>query len=124
MSFRRRWRVRLTAASEADIRDILLWTANRFGDAQARVYADTLSRAAQVLTEGSAVPGAGRRDDIADGVMTLHVARDGRKGRHVLTYRVGVPSDPLVIDVLRVFHDAMDLRRHVGEAKDEEANHE
>ena len=124
MSSRRRWRVRLTGVSEADIRDIVLWTANRFGEVQARVYADTLSRAMQVLAEGPTVPGARRRDDIADGVMALHVARDGRKGRHVLVYRVGVPSDPPVIDVLRVLHDAMDLRRHVGETRDEEANHE
>jgi len=123
MTSRRRWRVRLTAAAEADVRDIVLWTAKRFGAAQARAYADTLSRAIRSLAEGSAIPGARRREDIAKRIMALHVARSGRKGRHLVVYRVGAPAKPPVIDVLRVLHDAMDLPRHVGERKDEDSNH-
>ena len=123
MTSRRRWRVRLAAAAEADVRDIVLWTAKGFGAAQARAYADTLSRAIRALAEGPAVPGARRREDIAKGIMALHVARGGRKGRHVVLYRVGSPAKPPVIDVLRVLHDAMDLPRHVGERKDEDSNH-
>lgn len=124
MTSRRRWRVRLTAAAEADVRDIVLWTVNRFGAAQARAYANTLSRTIRALAEGSAVPGATRREDVAKGIMLLHVARSGRKGRHVLVYRVGVPAKPPVVDVLRVLHDAMDLPRHVDETKEEDSNHE
>ena len=123
MTSRRRWRVRLTAAAEADVRDIVLWTAKRFGEAQARAYSDTLSRAIRALAEGPAVSGARRREDIARGIMALHVARGGRKGRHFVVYRVGAPPKPPVIDVLRVLHDAMDLTRHVGERKDEDSNH-
>ena len=37
-----RWRVRLAAAAENDFRNILGWTSERFGEAQARVYAETL----------------------------------------------------------------------------------
>ena len=118
----RRWRVRLTAAGEADVRDIVRWTANRFGVAQARAYADTLSRAIRALAEGPAVPGARRREDIAKGIMALHVARGGRKGRHIVLYRVAAPVSPPGIDVLRVLHDAMDLPRHMGETKDEDSN--
>ena len=123
MNARRRWRVRLTAAAEADVRDIVLWTAKRFGAAQARAYADTLSGAIRALAERPAVPGARRREDIATGIMTLHVAGRGRKGRHLAVYRVGAPAQPPVVDVLRVLHDAMDLPRHVGERKDEDSNH-
>lgn len=123
MTSRRRWRVRLAAAAEADVRDIVLWTARRFGEAQARAYADTPSRAIRVLAEGPAVPGARRREDIANGIMALHVARGGRKGRHVVLYRVAAPVSPPAIDVLRVLHDAMDLSRHVSETKDEDSNH-
>ncbi len=61
---------------------------------------------------------------MAKGVMALHVARGGRKGRHIVLCRVGAPANPPVIDVLRVLHDAMDLPRHVGETKDEDSNHE
>ncbi len=123
MTSRRRWRVRLTVAAEADVRDIALWTANCFGAAQARAYAATLSGAIRELAEGPAVPGARRREDIAKGIMALHVVRGGRKGRHVVVYRVGAPAKPPVIDVLRVLHEAMDLSRHVGETKDEDSNH-
>ena len=110
MTSRPRWRVRLTAAAEADVRDIVLWTAKRFGAAQARAYADTLSRAIRSLAEGPAI-------------MALHVARGGRKGRHLVVYRVGAPAKPPVMDVLRVLHDAMDLPRRIDEAKDEDPNH-
>lgn len=123
MTSRRRWRVRLAAAADRDIREILRWTARRFGDTQARVYAGTLSEAIQALADGPRVPGARKRDDIAKGIMALHVARGSRKGRHFLLYRVGAPSNPPVIDVLRVLHDAMDLPRHIDEAEDEDPNH-
>ena len=109
----RHWRLRLAAAAEDDIRNTLHWTSERFGEAQARVYAETLTRAIEALTTGPEVPGSRRRDEIAQGLMTLHVARGGRKGRHLVLYRVGRPEEPPVIDVLRLLHDSMDPIRHV-----------
>ena len=35
----RPWQVRLTAVAEADFQDILRWTLDHFGAAQARAYA-------------------------------------------------------------------------------------
>jgi len=113
MTDRPRWRVRLAAAAEADFREILRWTQERFGEARARVYADTLSEAIAALAGGPRIPGAKARDDIAKGLFALHVARSGRKGRHFVMYRVGTPVNPPVIDVLRLLHDAMDLPRHL-----------
>ena len=52
----RRWTVRLTAAAEADFREILRWTVAQFGQAQAHVYAETLSAALSELAAGPAVP--------------------------------------------------------------------
>ena len=115
----RRWRVRLTTAAESDFRNILRWTSERFGHAQARIYSETLTRAVQALTDGPHVAGSSRRDEIVEGLMTLHVARGGRKGRHFVLYRIGNPSEPPTIDVLRLLHDSMDLVRHVGAAKDD-----
>ena len=109
----RRWRIRLTAAAEDDFRGILLWTLARFGEAQALVYAGTLSRALAALADGPTVLGARARDDIAKGLFTLHVAREGRKGRHLVLFRVGRDQGEEVIEVLRLLHDAMDLPRHV-----------
>lgn len=46
----RSWTLRITAAAEADLREILAWTVQRFGTRQARVYASTVSAAIQALT--------------------------------------------------------------------------
>ena len=109
----RPWSVRLAAAAEADIQDILHWTVGQFGEAQARVYAETLSAALEALTAGPRVPGAKARDDIAKGLFTIHVARHGRRGRHFVVFRIGQDQGREVIEVLRVLHYAMDLPRHL-----------
>ena len=106
-------RVRVTATAENDIRNILQWTHERFGDAQVRIYGETLTRAIQALTEGPIVPGSRRRDEIGEGLFTLHVARGRRKGRHLVLYRVGDNNTSRMIEVLRLLHDSMDLVRHV-----------
>lgn len=108
--------MRLTAAAEADFREILRWTVARFGEAQARVYARTLSAALTDLAGGPAIPGVRERGEIAKGLFTLHVARKGRKGRHFIVFRVGQDRGLAVIEVLRVLHDAMDLQRHLPAA--------
>ena len=83
----RRWTVRLTATAEADFQEILLWTVDQFGEAQARAYAETISVALADLAAGPTVVGARERDDIGKGLSTLHVARNGRKGRHFVLFR-------------------------------------
>lgn len=107
----RQWTVRLTAAAEADFREILFWTVDQFGEAQARTYAETISAALADLAAGPTVVGARERDDIGKGLSTLHVARKGRRGRHFVLFRTDIAG--AVIDVLRLLHDAMDLPRHV-----------
>lgn len=106
------WPVRLAAAAEADFQDILRWTTERFGVAQAEIYAETLSSAVAALTAGPTVLGARRRDEIGKGLFTLHVARSRRKGRHFVVFRIGHDQGREVIEVLRLLHDAMDLPRH------------
>jgi toxin ParE1/3/4 len=59
------------------------------------------------------VPGAKPRDDIAPGLRSLHVARSGRKGRHIIIFRARGSDKTAVIEVLRILHDAMDLPRHL-----------
>lgn len=109
----RNWTIRLTAAAEADFEGILRWTADQFGEAQARTCADSVSAAVNDLTAGPTVTGAKRRDDILKGIFTLHVAHKGRKGRHLVMFRVGYGADHDVIEILRLLHDAMDLQRHL-----------
>ncbi len=109
----RLWSVRLTAAAQADFTEILRWTDRQFGKAQAHRYADTISAALDDLAAGPAVAGSKKRDDIQPGIVSLHVARNSRKGRHFVMFRVGRTPQGDVIDVLRILHDAMDLERHL-----------
>ena len=109
----RRWRIRLTAAAETDFRNILRWTSGHFGERQAHVYANTLTKAIKALTEGPDLAGARERNDIGEGLRGLHVDRGRRKGRHFVLYRAESQAGPPTIDVLRLLHDSMDLpRRH------------
>ena len=110
---RRRWAVRLTAAAEADFEQIVRWTAEQFGARQAQAYARTMSLAIEALSQGPEVLGVTARDDIAPGLRSLHVARGGRKGRHLVFFRARSADETAVIEVLRVLHDAMDLPRHL-----------
>ena len=123
MSARARgWTVRLTAAAEADLEGILRWTVARFGEAQARIYAEAVAAALNDLLGGPTVAGATKRNDILKGLFTLHVARKGRKGRHFVMFRVVRAPNHDVIEVLRLLHDAMDLQRHLP-ATDESTQH-
>jgi len=110
---RRGWAVRLASAAEADFEQIVRWTAGQFGARQARACARTLSLAIEALCQGPAVPGTTPRDDIAPGLRSLHVARSGRKGRHIIIFRARGSDKTAVIEVLRILHDAMDLPRHL-----------
>jgi toxin ParE1/3/4 len=110
----RHWPVRLAATAEKDLRQILAWTAANFGEVQARTYAETLSATLEALVEGPNILGAKRRPEIGRGILSIHVARHGRKGRHFVMCRVGKYQNQDVIDVLRVLHDAMDLQRHLS----------
>lgn len=107
------WTVHLPAAAEADYREILRWTKERFGPAQAHVYADTLSSALIDLTAGRAISGTRERPEIGANIRTLHVGRQGHKGRHFVLYRASQLPQQNVIDVLRLLHDGMDLARHL-----------
>jgi len=109
----RTWSVRLAAAANADFQDILSWTTETFGTGQARAYAETLSAAVEALTAGPGARGVRPREDIAEGLFTLHVARRRRRGRHFLVFRISRMEGRDVIEVLRILHDAMDISRHL-----------
>ena len=113
----KRWTVRLSAAAEADYRQILRWTAENFGLPQARIYADTLSLALKALSSGPTIIGAKERGEIGTNICALHVARNGRKGRHFVMFRAGSFQGQNVIDVLRLLHDSMDLERYLPPAE-------
>jgi toxin ParE1/3/4 len=73
--------------------------------------------AIEALHGGPEVVGTKARDEIARGVRTLHVARQGRKGRHLVVFKA---AEGQIVEVLRLLHDSMDLARHVPAADDQQ----
>jgi toxin ParE1/3/4 len=104
------WRVRLAERAEEDLLGITVWTLENFGSQQAEIYAETLSLAIEALLDGPEILGCTAREDIGPSVRTLHVARQGRKGRHFVVFRTAPEQ---TIEVLRLLHDSMDLARHL-----------
>ncbi|MBI5120168.1 MAG: type II toxin-antitoxin system RelE/ParE family toxin [Rhodospirillales bacterium] len=107
------WRIRLSAAANADFCAILGWTAERFGRDQAGIYADILGQALEDLMQGPEIEGVWKRSDIGKDIRLLHVARKGRKGRHFVMFRALKSASPPTIDVLRLLHGQMDLSSHL-----------
>ena len=105
------WIAHLTDQAAQDIENILDWIYEQFGPLQMEVYADVINDALEVLTQGPQLIDVRRRPELGDNVATLHVARQGRKGRHLLLFRVH--EQDCAIEVLRILHDSMDLARHL-----------
>jgi len=112
--------LRLSAAAQDDIADVLTWTARRFGT-RARVrYAALLATALADLAADPARPASAARPELGPGVRSYHL-RHSRKRvpsddapvgrpRHVVLYR----TDPAgTVEVGRILHDAMELERHL-----------
>lgn len=106
------WKVRLARAAVTDFDGIVEWTADRFGDTQADVYRQTLLEALAALADGPDITGVKPLNHAMPGLLSLHVARNGRRGRHVLLFRVEAVRKRK-IEVLRILHDAMDFTRHL-----------
>jgi toxin ParE1/3/4 len=104
------WAVRLAEKAEHDLLDALVWTNDQFGALQADEDLETLTLALEALTDGSNIVGSKVRDDIGLGIRTLHVARLGRIGRHLVVFRM---ADGQASDVIRLLHDSMDLAKHL-----------
>ncbi len=116
MASRRLWQVDVTAAAARDFQQALIWTREKFGEQQAGIYEQTLLLSLEFLTRGPGAAGVRSRGDLSEDLMSLHVARRGRRGRHVIFFRLEV-SEPFVMRVVRILHDAMDFARHLS-AKD------
>lgn len=112
------WTTRLTAAARSDFDEIIDWTVDQFGPAQAIAYARALTALISELDARPSQPGMKERPELGKGIYTLHVARRGRKGRHFVVFRI-VDQRARVLEVLRFLHDAMDLPRHLPAAEED-----
>jgi toxin ParE1/3/4 len=110
------WEVGLSEAAGDDFEDILKWTEQQFGLLQAESYDETIADALAALRKGPELPGVRLREDVGAAIYTLHVARNRRRGRHLIIFRVH--HSERLIDVLRILHEKMDIARHLPEGKE------
>ena len=109
-------RLRLSALAQADIVNVLAWTAQRFGDqAQAR-YEQLLAKALRDLSAEPLRLGSAARPELGNGVRSYHLRHSRKRSevarpRHLILYGI---ADGSIVEVGRVLHDAMELERHVA----------
>lgn len=112
----------ISPAAAHDIESILAWSEERFGERTRRRYEALIVRAIRDVAENPDRPGSQRRWEVAGQARTYHLlgSRDRvtpaidrvRRPRHFRLYRV---RDDGRIEVGRVLHESMDLRRHLPE---------
>lgn len=107
------WAVGLAAAAEADFDRIVEWTSRQFGTAQAGAYAEMLLAIVDALHAGPDTIGVRARNDLGAGVFSLHAARRGRRARHIMVFCCDTGGGRKSVRILRILHDAMELRRHL-----------
>lgn len=104
------WAVDLSIAAERDFTKAVEKSVEKFGPRQGAIYRETLLAAIAALRDGPNVPGSIGHGEVRPGLRVLHVARGGRKGRHLIVCR---STGETTIRVVRILHDAMDIARHV-----------
>jgi toxin ParE1/3/4 len=112
---------RLSPQANADIETILVWTHEEFGEKARLRYEALLTRAIMDVAEQPDRAGSHDRPEIA-GVRTYHLrhssdrvgksARRVQRPRHFLLYRTTADGQ---IEIGRVLHDGMDLKRQLPE---------
>jgi toxin ParE1/3/4 len=110
--------LRFTHRADADLDHILRWTAEHFGEEQAERYRRQLFETLRHVVEAPFGPRTRTRDDVRPGLRTAHVRTTGRRGRHIVLFRVAEVDGGVI--VTRVLHDAMDPSRHLPPPTDDE----
>ena len=101
-------RVVRSPRARRDITDVLRYTSDRWGTAQALEYRALIEEALVAIAND---PHRGRsRVDVRPGILAFHIRQRGRPARHIVFYRLGAEG---TVELVRVLHDAMDFERHL-----------
>ena len=112
-------RYRLSEPARADIGPILKTSEERHGrDARIR-YRACLTAAMRRVAADPAGVSTVDRTELAPGIRSFHIRHSRDESReapvaspvHVIFYRVVQPN---IVEIVRVLHDRMEPRRHVG----------
>jgi toxin ParE1/3/4 len=110
----------LSENARRDIVNVLRWSESNFGESAAARYRALLLQALRDIAEDPERPGSSARPELKPGIRSYHLrssrsrvaATSGivRRPRHFLLYRQRPEN---MIEVVRVLHDARDLRGHL-----------
>ena len=113
------FRYRLSEAAQGDVLNILAWTHEQSGEAARLRCGSLIVAALRDVARQPDRPGSLARPELGAGVRSWHLrlSRDHmkpgvgvvRRSRHCLVHR----SEPGLVVVGRVLHDAMELARHL-----------
>ena len=98
-------RLDVTEIARADLASIRRYSTRTWGPDQTTLYMDALRNTMTGLVRGSVITRP--RDDLRPGLLMA------TSGRHSIFFE----ADDTRILVVRVLHDRMDYRRHVGGAE-------
>jgi len=111
---------RLSEVAQQDIESILTWTHQEFGEQGRLRYESLLIQAIRDVASDPERPGCVRRPELVPSAFTYsirhsrqRVSRSAgrvRNARHFLLCR---PTADGFLEVSRVLHDSMELRRHL-----------
>lgn len=105
-----------------DIKDVLVWSIERFGDRAAERYRDLIAKAIELVAAEPDRSGSRKRSDLPGDYRLYHLRNCAelartetgvvKEPRHFVVYR---PLSGGGSEIVRVLHDSMDLKRHVEE---------
>jgi len=105
-------KLRFSKDAVADIEKVLSHTLRRFGGIKHAQYKELMRRAlAEIAASPCAWP-AQHRPEIHRDARVFHIGRRGKPARHLFLYRI---SGEEFVDIGRLLHDSMDIRRHSPE---------
>ena len=110
------WSLRILDHAAQDIEAVLTVTWRSFGEVQYEAYRRLIHDA---LVEIATDPCGARvraRPEIHEQARTLHIGRIGKPARHFFLFRI---AEDNVVEVARLLHDRMEIRRHVQESFDD-----
>lgn len=109
----------LASAAQPDIRLILAWTHEHFGEAARARYKKLLKQAILDVARDRDLPGSIKRPELGKDICTYRIFHSRthvpakervRHPRHFLVY---YKTDEVNVTIVRVLHDSMDLSRHI-----------
>ena len=95
--------------AKQDIKEVLAYTRENWGQAKAWEYSELIQEALEVIASD---PYRGRPTAAARaGVYGYHIKQPGRNARHIIFYRIGANG---TVQIIRFLHDSMDFDLHLS----------